>query len=47
MPNLRILEHPVDRIDRAAGHAGGVELGDPGLGGFSRAALLKFTRFGY
>src|SRR6266851_5673983 len=34
MRDLIVLEHLVDRIDRAAGHAGGVELPDPGVGGF-------------
>ena len=34
MLDLGVVEHLVDRVDRAAGHAGGVELADPGLGGF-------------
>src|SRR3977135_2934579 len=34
MLDLIVLEHLVDGIDRAAVHAGGVELPDPGVGGF-------------
>jgi hypothetical protein len=32
MFDLVVFEHLVDGINRAAGHAGGVELPDPGLG---------------
>ena len=31
MLDLIVLEHLVDRIDRPAGHAGGIELSDPGI----------------
>ena len=34
MLDLFVLEHLIDRIDRATGHAGGVELPDPGMGRF-------------
>jgi len=46
MLDLVVLEHLVDRIDRAAGHAGGVELPDPGVGGFlfSERADLSVER---
>jgi hypothetical protein len=40
MPHLRIIEHLVDRIDRAAGYAGGVKLPDPGLGQFLLGELV-------
>jgi hypothetical protein len=40
--DLGILEHLLDRTDRPAGHAGGVELRDPGLGGLRISELAKF-----
>ena len=40
MLDLRVLEHLVDRVDRPAGHAGLVELADPGLGRLRHGALL-------
>src|SRR3977135_1803478 len=43
MLHLGIVEHLVDRIDRAAGHAGGVEFFDPGLGGFLFSELADLS----
>jgi len=56
MLDLRVREHLVDRIDRAAGHARGIELLDPGLArlllgvllisAFERLAVLRAVRGG-
>ena len=53
---LGVVEHLVDRIDRPAGHAGGVEFLHPGVGGFrhgefadlriERVAVLRARRRG-
>ncbi|MGY4334582.1 hypothetical protein ACVWWG_008999 [Bradyrhizobium sp. LB7.2] len=40
MLDLRVFEHLVDGVDRPAGHAGLVELTDPGLGGLRQGTLL-------
>src|SRR5215212_8610915 len=56
MLDLGVLEHLVDRIDRAAGDPGGVEFANPSLGGFlfsqlvdrgvERVAVLRARRGG-
>src|SRR6185437_10681333 len=38
---LRVLKSLVDRIDRAAGHAGLVQLPDPGVGRFLLGELVE------